>query len=213
MPTSPRFDNEFRQSLRDLLQWRRDVRRFRRDPLPVGTLERLVEAASLAPSVGMSQPWRFVVVDDPVRREAVRANFAQCNELARTAYDGEKAMLYSRLKLEGLKEAPLQIAVFADRTSSVGHGLGRRTMPQTIEYSVVAAIYTMWLVARAEGIGLGWVSILDAGQLAVDLDVPHDWLFVAYLCIGYPESDEITPELLREGWEDRVPGSSLILER
>ena len=172
------FDDAFRSRLRDLFVWRRDVRRFRREPLPAGTLERLIEIACLSPSVGLSQPWRFVIVDDPGRRQAVRDAFTACNAEALKAYSGDMAARYAALKLAGLEEAPCQFAVFADAATETGHRLGRRTMPEMAEYSVVAAVSLMWLAARAEGIGMGWVSILDpaahqrhsrrAGGMAVD---------------------------------------------
>ncbi len=213
MDDAPHFDDKFREMLHTLLVWRRDVRRFRRDPLPVEFLTRLLEAASLAPSVGLSQPWRLVIVDDVKRREAVRENFRRCNDAARARYSDEKAEHYANLKLSGLEEAPLQIAVFADRNTVIGSFLGRATMPETIEYSVIGAIHTMWLVARAEGVGLGWVSILEPQRLALDLDVPQDWHFVGYLCVGYPQAENDAPELEREGWEKRVPIASLVLKR
>jgi len=166
------FDEAFRARLRDLLIWRRDVRRFRADPLPAGTLERLFEIACLAPSVGLCQPWRFIVVDDPGRREVVRDAFKACNADALESYTGEKAAGYAALKLAGLEEAPCQFAVFTDRATTVGHGLGRRTMPETAEYSTVAAISMMWLAARAEDIGMGWISILDPARMNDILDVP-----------------------------------------
>jgi len=131
------FEPAFRARLRDLLLWRRDVRRFRGDPLPSGALDALIELACLAPSVGLSQPWRFVIVDDAARRAAIQRNFETCNAAALGAQHGERAGLYARLKLAGLKEAPCHLAVFADRATAQGHGLGRHTMPEMIEYSAV----------------------------------------------------------------------------
>ena len=160
MTAATEFDDAFRARLHDLFVWRRDVRRFRPDPLPPGTLERLIATACLAPSVGLSQPWRFVVVDDAGRRAAVREVFRGCNAEALAAYTDDAAAQYARLKLAGLDEAPVHFAVFADRDTATGRGLGRRTMPEMAEYSAVAAITTLWLAARADGIGLGWVSIL-----------------------------------------------------
>src|SRR5208282_2675330 len=128
------FDHAFRVRLRDLLVWRRDVRRFRRDPLPSGTLDALIDLACLAPSVGLSQPWRFVIVDDTDTRAAIRGNFATCNAEALNAQNRERAGRYARLKLAGMEEAPCHLAVFADRSTDRGHGLGRRTMPGMIEY-------------------------------------------------------------------------------
>ena len=171
------FDEGFRARLRELLVWRRDVRRFRSEPLPAGTLERLIETACLAPSVGLSQPWRFVIVDDPARRRAVLEDFKSCNADALRAFADDRAARYVALKLAGIAEAPAQLAVFADTATAIGHGLGRRTMPEMTEYSVVAAVCTMWLAARAEGIGMGWVSILDPGEVGRILDVPATWRF------------------------------------
>ncbi len=213
MTGAPEFTAAFRQQLRELLAWRRDVRRFRTDALPAGLVERLIETACLAPSVGLSQPWRFVIVDDPNRRRAVRDNFAAANAAALADYADERARLYASLKLAGLDAAPAQFAVFADRGTAQGAGLGRRTMPQMIEYSTVAAVHTLWLAARAEGLGLGWVSILDAAAVARALDVPPDWIFIGYFCLGYPEAEEVTPELERSGWEKRRNAAEFILRR
>jgi 5,6-dimethylbenzimidazole synthase len=207
------FDATFRDQLRELIRWRRDVRHFRRDPLPPGTLERLLELASLAPSVGLSQPWRFVLVDDAARRAAVRDNFCSANAMALGAYAGERAERYAKLKLAGLEEAPLQLAVFADRGTEQGHGLGRRTMPEMAEYSAVMAIHTLWLVARAEGLGLGWVSILDPAEVARILETPPAWIFLGYFCLGYPQHENATPELERQGWEQRRGWESFLLRR
>lgn len=209
----PDFDPEFRARLADLLLWRRDVRRFRRDPLPAGALDGLIEAACLSPSVGLSQPWRFVIADDPARRRAVLADFRACNEQALGGYAGERAALYAKLKLSGLEDAPCQLAVFADRATPAGHGLGRHTMPETAEYSAVMAAFAMWLAARAQGIGMGWVSILDPGRMAEILDVPKDWRFIGYFCLGYPESEDTAPELERQGWEHRRPAEEFIVRR
>ena len=197
------FDEAFRARLRDLLVWRRDVRCFRRDPLPAGTLERLIYLACLAPSVGLSQPWRFVVVDDPVRRAAVRDNFERCNADALAAQSSERAAAYTRLKLAGLDDAPCHLAVFADRSTAQGHGLGRHTMPEMIEYSAVTAVHTIWLAARSEGIGVGWISILEPASVAAILDVPPHWKFIAYLCLGFPQAEDDVPDLARKGWEER----------
>ena len=201
----PPFDERFRAGLATLFRMRRDVRRFRPHALPAGMLSRLLAGASCAPSVGLSQPWRFVVVDEPGRRAAVRANFERCNATALSAQSGERADLYARLKLAGLDEAPCHLAVFTDRDPAQGAGLGRQTMPETLAYSAVMAIHTLWLTARAEGLGLGWVSILDPPSLARALDVPPDWLFVGYLCLGYPAGEDDMPELERAGWEARRP--------
>ncbi|MBV9824438.1 MAG: 5,6-dimethylbenzimidazole synthase [Alphaproteobacteria bacterium] len=211
--TEPSFDAGFRETLRRLFEWRRDVRHFRRDPIPAGDVERLIGIACLSPSVGLSQPWRFVIVRDAARRHQIRANFESCNAAALTGYTGERAALYARLKLAGLDDAPEQLAVFADPVSTTGHGLGRRTMPETIEFSVVAAIHALMLAARAEGIGTGWLSILDPAALAISLDVPPAWVFIGYLCLGYPETPDDTPMLQRAGWEQRRPAAEFIYRR
>jgi 5,6-dimethylbenzimidazole synthase len=209
----PEFDADFRERLRALLAWRRDVRRFRREALPPGTIERLIGIACLSPSVGLSEPWRFVIVDDQRRRAAIRASFEMCNQDALERQEPDRAALYARLKLSGLDDAPSQVAVFADRATAQGHGLGRLTMPETLDYSVAIAIHTLWLVARAEGIGVGWVSILDPARIAEILGVPPDWTFIGHLCIGYPEEEHDTPALQRADWERRHLSAGTILYR
>ena len=209
----PTFTDRFRSDLLDLFLWRRDVRRFKRDPVPKDNVRHLIAVSALAPSVGFSQPWRFVIVNAAARRSAVRSNFEACNADALQRQSGDRAALYARLKLAGLDEAPAHIAVFADRATEIGHGLGRSTMPETVEYSAVMAIHTMWLAARAEGLGLGWVSILDPARITAILEVPPDWTFVAYLCLGYPFEEHDTPALEREGWETRLDLSDTIIRR
>ena len=197
------FSPEFRAELHSLFAWRRDVRRFRADPLPPGMFERLLRIACLAPSVGLSEPWRFVLVEDAGRRAAVRASFARCNAAALAAQEDERAGLYSRLKLAGLDDAPCQFAVLADHDTAQGHGLGRATMPQTLDFSAVLALHTLWLAARAEGLGLGWVSILDPDEVTDVLAVPKSWRLIGYFCLGVPQTDDDEPALQRAGWERR----------
>lgn len=207
------FDDEFRARLLDLFIWRRDVRRFQRQPLPPGALERLIGIACLAPSVGLSQPWRFVVVDDLQRRQRLLELFRACNAEALAAYTDDRTRRYAELTLAGIAEAPAQVTVFTDGDTQIGHGLGRRTMPEMAEYSTVTAVHTMWLAARAEGIGLGWVSILDPARTAEILDVPQSWRLIGHLCLGYPETEADTPELERAAWEGRRPAAASILQR
>lgn len=209
----PVFDSRFRAQLRDLLVWRRDVRSFRPDPLPDGMLERLLDLACLAPSVGLSQPWRFVIVDDPARRRAIRANFESANAEALLAQASERRARYARLKLAGLDVAPCHVAVFADRETEQGYQLGRRTMPDTIAYSAVLAVHVLWLAARAEGIGLGWISILDPERVATNLDVPSAWTFIGYLCLGHPVAEDDVPALERASWEVRRPLADFLVRR
>ena len=205
----PRFDSAFREQFATLIRWRRDVRRFRLDPVDPDLIARLLELSACAPSVGLSQPWRFVLVETPARRNAIAENFASANQAALTGYAGERQARYARLKLEGLSQAPVHLAVCADETTSTGHGLGRQTMPETLRYSVVTAIQTLWLAARAEGLGIGWVSILDPEDLRRTLDLPESWTFIAYLCIGWPEEEHDDPELERHGWETRMCGDAV----
>lgn len=210
---APVFDGAFRSRLLDLFRWRRDVRHFRPDPVPPAVVDRLLETACLAPSVGLSQPWRFVTVDDPARRAAVRRNFAHSNAQALADQSGDHAAHYARLKLAGLDEAPCHFAVFAERAPEQGHGLGRHSMPETTAYSAVMAVYTIWLAARAEGLGLGWVSILDPVAVTATLAVPSDWAFIGYFCLGYPREENEIPELERMGWEHRRGAAPARLER
>lgn len=203
------FDAAFQAGLEALFQQRRDVRHFRPDPLPPGLLEWLLTLASSAPSVGLSQPWRFATVDDPARRAAIRLNFLAANASAASAHGGNRAALYARLKLEGLDQAPVHLAVCVDPDPAQGSGLGRATQPETAAYSAVLAIHTLWLAARAHGVGLGWVSILDPAAALQTLGMPPGWRLVAYLCLGFPAQEDDTPELEREGWETRRPPALL----
>lgn len=209
----PVFAPEFADRFRDLVLWRRDVRRFRTDALPEGAVERLIELACHAPSVGNCQPWRFVFVDAPERRHLVRGAFERANERALAGYEGERRALYATLKLEGLDCAPVQLAVFADEATDDGAGLGRQTMPETLHYSVVGAVHTLWLAARAEGIGVGWVSILDPGDVTRALEIPGSWKLIAYLCLGWPVEEHLDPELERAGWQGRAESAGLVVRR
>lgn len=209
----PRFDPAFRGKLEELFRWRRDVRHFRRDAIPRETIATLIEQANLAPSVGYSQPWRFVSVEAAETRAKIRDNFLAANAAALADYAGERAKLYAGLKLAGLDEAPVHLAVFADEASETGHGLGQKTMPETRAFSAVMAIHTLWLAARAQGIGMGWVSILDPAGVKAALDAPEDWTFIAYLCLGVPEHESEEPELARQGWEAKDPSAKVLHRR
>jgi 5,6-dimethylbenzimidazole synthase len=211
--TPPVFDADFSAAFRDLVLWRRDVRRFKENPLPEGLVERLIGLSCHAPSVGNCQPWRFVLVDHPPRREAVRDSFRQANRAALDGYDGETRTLYARLKLEGLEVAPVHLAVFADEETERGAGLGRQTMPEMLRYSAVGAVHTLWLAARAEGVGVGWVSILEPEIVTKALDVPESWTLIAYLCLGWPVEEHVDPELERAGWQARADWTDLVLRR
>ena len=189
------------ETITDLMRWRRDVRHFRADPVPPATLERLQRVMELAPSVGNSRPWRVLMLESPDLRAAVKADFTRCNAIAANRYDGEQADAYARLKLAGLDKAPVQLAVFTDLAPAAGHGVGRQTMPETLEQSTAMAIHALWLAARAENLGLGLVSILEPAVIARLLDVPPNWRFTAYICLGWPEFTDDTPLLHRVDWQ------------
>ena len=199
------FTPEFRDEFLHLLRWRRDVRHFRTDPVDPDIFADCLKSFALAPSVGLSQPWRIIDVKSDSARAAVQANFETANAEALRGYTGETAATYAGLKLAGLREAPIHLAVFCDDTTEKGKGLGAGTMPEMRRYSVVCAIMQFWLTLRSHGLGLGWVSILDAARLSADLDVPKGWALVGYLCIGWPETHEVDPELEQLGWETRLP--------
>jgi len=197
------FSDSFRSDLSQLMRWRRDVRRFRSDPVDEALLMQCLDTFRLAPSVGLSEPWRIVRVTSPELRQKSIENYQTANATALEGYDGEKAAMYSGLKLSGMSEAPEHIAIFCDDSTTKGSGLGATTMPEMRRYSVVGAINLMCLHARSHGLGMGWVSILDAPKLCADLDIPQDWSLIAYLCIGWPEANSTTPELETAGWETR----------
>ncbi|KKJ75998.1 cob(II)yrinic acid a,c-diamide reductase [Kiloniella litopenaei] len=200
----PDFNDNFCDKLTELLEWRRDVRQFKTDPLPNGTLDELLDLACLAPSVGNSQPWRYVLVESEANKKEIKENFERTNAKALEGYDGEKAKLYAKLKLSGMDRAPVQLAVFAHEETEQGHGLGHQSMPEMLRYSAVLSVHTLWLAARAKGIGLGWVSIIDPDAVKQTLEVPDEWALVAYCCIGYPTEEKDTPELVTLGWQERL---------
>lgn len=207
------FPESFQEELDRLLRLRRDVRRFKAEPIEESLLMALLEAAHLAPSVGLSQPWRFLRIREPRLRGAVLEAFEQANEAAAAAYGGERAAQYRALKLAGLREAPEHLLVCAERDPAQGHGLGRATLPATVRDSAVCAIQNLWLAARARGVGVGWVSILDPLPLRGPLGVPDAWEWVAYLCLGWPETESGTPELERLAWETRRPLADCVFTR
>ena len=205
MKQCPPFNDVEREAVYRVIAERRDVRRgFLDTPLPDDLLGRLLAAAHSAPSVGLMQPSRFVVIRDYGIRKAVRQIFEEANVRALNSLNGEQAERYSGLKLEGILEAPQNLCVLCDRASERGHGLGRQTMPETAIYSTVCAIQNLWLAARSEGVGVGWVSILDPAKLRTLLNIPDHLTLVAYLCMGYVEGFASEPDLERFGWERRV---------
>lgn len=196
-----KFNQDDTDALLELLSWRRDVRHFKPDPLAPEQVEKLLEAINLAPSVGNSRPWKFVKVQSNELRGKIYKNFEKSNSSAADEYTGDDAIRYKDLKLAGLKEAPLHLAVFTDTKPQLGKGLGRQTMPETLLYSTVIAIHNLWLTARTMNIGVGWVSILDPDKLNAVFDVPEDWQFTGYLCLGYPAFDSDKPELHEKSWQ------------
>lgn len=210
----PLFDAAFDDRFGQLLRWRRDVRHFVADPIADDDMRHLLRAAAWTPSVGNAQPWRFVRIRAAAMRETLAAHVDACSaEAAAGLADADRQERYRALKLHGLREAPEILAVFSDDSPRAGHRLGIGTMPEMLRYSTVMAVHTLWLAARARGIGLGWVSILDPGAVTAMLDVPESWTLIALLCIGYPAEASIVPELERRGWQDREPIADRIVER
>jgi 5,6-dimethylbenzimidazole synthase len=199
------FNEAEREAVYRVIAERRDVRRgFLNMPLPDDLIGRLLTAAHSAPSVGLMQPSRFIVIRDYCIRKTVHQIFEAANKRAAENYTGGRAERYSGLKLEGILEAPQNLCVLCDRKSEHGHGLGRQTMPETAVYSTVCAIQNFWLAARSEAVGVGWVSILDPAKLCDVLKIPAHLTLVAYLCFGYVEGFASEPDLERVRWEKRV---------
>jgi 5,6-dimethylbenzimidazole synthase len=205
------FSSAERAAVYRALRERRDVRvGYLPQPVDDATLYRLLAAAHQAPSVGFMQPWRFIVVRNEAVRAAVHGIFERANSEATARYVGDQKELYSRLKLEGLREAPQHLCVLCDEESERGHYLGRNSMPETSLYSVVCAIQNLWLAARTEGIGVGWVSILDPASVKELLRIPASVQLVAYLCLGYVREFAEMPDLERDGWEQRAELAPLV---
>ena len=205
MPVNKAFSELERAAVYRAIAERRDVRRgFLSRPLPDELLQRLLAAAHSAPSVGLMQPSRFIVIRDLAKRRAVHDIFKEANTKAAAIYEGAQGDQYASLKLEGILEAPQNICIVCDTQNERGHKLGRQTMPETAAYSTVCAVQNLWLAARAEEVGVGWVSILDPIRLRTVLEIPDHILPVAYLCIGYVDQFASQPELERSGWEKRV---------
>ena len=196
-----------------LVRARRDIRHFRADPLAEADVEWLLSMAHRAPSVGLSQPWRFVRVATPALREDLARHVDTQVASAGKDYRGDQDRLYRSLKLHGLREAPVIFAVYCDDGTATGHHLGAVTMPESRRYSCVMAIHTLWLAARTRGIGMGWVSILESQDVDAMLEVPENWHCLGLLCLGRPESEEDVPELERRGWEQRTDWHSVVVVR
>ncbi len=187
-----------------VIERRRDVRAFKTDPIPEDVLRRILTAAHHGPSVGFMQPWDFIVVRDRAARARIKDAFLRENQKAAQHYTGERGTLYASLKLEGIDEAPINLCVTCDRTRGGPHVLGRNTILDADLYSTCCAIQNLWLAARVEGVGVGWVSILTEDDLRAVLGIPPHVLPVAYLCLGYAREFLDEPELQQRGWARRL---------
>ena len=200
------FPDEQRSAVYRVIEERRDVRRdFLPDPIPPDVLERVLAAAHRAPSVGFSQPWDFIVIADPDRRARIKALAERAREEFAAALPAARARAFDRLKTEAILQTPVNIVVTCDPTRGGRHTLGRHAQPQTAVYSSVLAVANLWLAARAEGLGVGWVSFFSERELAAELGLPPHLEVVAYLCVGYVASFATEPELELAGWARRRP--------
>lgn len=205
------FTDEERAGLYRAIHERRDVRsQFLPDPIAPDVLARLLKAAHHAPSVGFMQPWDFIVIDSLDVKRAVKALYEQANADAASNYDGDRATQYRRLKLEGIIDSPINLCITCDRQRGGPHVLGRNTMLDTDLFSTCLAVQNLWLAARAEGIGVGWVSIVDPARLAETLQLPAQVYPLAYLCLGYVSEFLPKPELEMAGWRSRLPLEQLL---
>lgn len=207
------FSPEERAAIYRCIATRRDVRRnFLPDPVPDDVLARVLAAGHAAPSVGFLQPWNFIVIREAATKEALHAAFARANAEAAAMFEAERAQLYRSLKLEGLKEAPLLLCVTCERERAGPVVLGRTHQSEMDIYSTVCAVQNIWLAARAENLGVGWVSILSLADLHAILAIPGHIVPIALLCIGYVEHFEGAPDLERAGWRQRLVLDDLVFE-
>ena len=206
-----RFSEQERRGVYRAIYERRDVRSFFKPvEIPNDVLARLLDAAHHAPSVGLMQPWGFIVIRDREVRQTVYEIFNRASSAAAQIYTDARRAIYDNLKLAGILEAPINLCVTCDEATVRGHGLGRQTIRETALYSTVCAVQNLWLAARAEGVGVGWVSILDVDELRAALSIPKAVVPVAYLCLGYVTEFGVEPELEIKGWEQRAPLAGLI---
>jgi len=207
-------DHSFHENEKDaiyrVIRERRDVRRFKSDPIPEETLRRILNAAMQAPSVGYMQPSNFILIDNKEVRQRVHASFLKANEEAKVLFPGERGEKYALLKLEGLLECALNICITCDRERFGAVGLGRTCQPEMDLYSTVCAVQNLWLAARCEGVGVGWVSIIKPEDLPPILGLPDTVVPVAYLCVGYTEQFAAEPELKTAGWNPEIPTHELV---
>jgi 5,6-dimethylbenzimidazole synthase len=196
----------------EIIHSRRDVRKFHSRPVADKILRRILNAAHHAPSVGFMQPWNFIVVKDRSVRTQVKQLFLQENQKGARRFKGKRRRLYDRLKLEGIEESPVNICVTCDTQRQGPDVLGRNSIRRTDVYSTCCAVQNLWLAARAEGIGVGWVSILKNARLKKILKIPAGIRPIAYLCLGYPEKFLDRPELEKVGWAPRLSLEKLIFQ-
>ncbi len=205
------FSEEQRAGLYHAIVNRRDVRgQFVADPVPDAVLARVLTAAHFAPSVGFMQPWSFLLISDPAVKARVHEDFTAANAEAAAMFEDDRQATYRRLKLEGIREAPLNLCVTCDRDRAGPVVLGRTHMPTMDLYSTVCAVQNLWLAARAEGLGVGWVSILHPDRLRDVLEIPERVVPVAYLCLGYVSHFNTKPDLETAGWRARLPLEDLL---
>jgi 5,6-dimethylbenzimidazole synthase len=203
------FPLEERQAIYRAIYARRDVRHFRDGLIPDEVLARIIKAAHQGPSVGFMQPWDFVLITDTDRRGRVKALFEREREAAASYYDEPRRSHYLSLKLEGILESAVNLCITCDPTRAE-EVLGRNSIRETDVYSTCCAVQNLWLAARSEGIGVGWVSVLKLPQLRSILGIPPHVIPVAYLCLGYPVEFQSKPLLQTEGWRDRLSLSDLL---
>ncbi|MFZ4155876.1 nicotinate-nucleotide--dimethylbenzimidazole phosphoribosyltransferase [Streptomyces pseudogriseolus] len=212
-PAAPGYADAEREAVLKVMRERRDIRNgFRGDPIPHEVLLRVLEAAHTAPSVGHSQPWDFVVIrSEETRRRMHELAMRQRDAYAKTLPKG-RAKQFKELKIEAILDTPVNIVVTADPTRGGRHTLGRHTQPQMAPYSSALAVENLWLAARAEGLGVGWVSFFDEREMVRALDLPEHLEVVAYLCVGYVDEFPDEPELMQAGWSKRRPLSWVVHE-
>ncbi|MEU4656277.1 nicotinate-nucleotide--dimethylbenzimidazole phosphoribosyltransferase [Streptomyces sp. NPDC023723] len=212
-PAAPGYDDAERAAVLKVMRERRDIRNgFRGDPIPHEVLLRVLEAAHTAPSVGHSQPWDFVVIRSAETRRAMHELAMRQREAYAKSLPKGRAKQFKELKIEAILDTPVNIVVTADSTRGGRHTLGRHTQPQMAPYSSALAVENFWLAARAEGLGVGWVSFFDEREMVRALGLPEHLDVVAYLCVGYVDEFPDEPELMQAGWSKRRPLSWVVHE-
>ncbi len=209
MDSEHAFSEAERAAIYKCIAERRDVRsEFLSDPIPQAKLAKILMAAHQAPSVGLSQPWNFIIVRDAALHAKIHAGYVKASEEAAIKFQGERSETYRSLKLEGIREAPIGVCITCDRTRGGEVVLGRTHQADMDLYSTVCAVQNFWLAARAEGIGVGWMSIINPQELKNILSIPEHIVPIAYLCVGYVSSFYKSPELEQRGWAKRHTLSS-----